>query len=202
LQEGPLLCVSFTDYLRSYPKDPFADGTKGEAGVGLQLTEESIGSLRAAGLPEAALRRLELMRREEIKGRADADSLITSYLEARDAERYRQPIHDALVPLRPRGLVVRDAAGKERRVFGMFAALSFDEGKTWPVKKLVTPGGQPRLMRCFGWVGDCRVDETHAEIGGYLANTQTPDGVIHLISSGLHYRFNLAWLKEPMLAEK
>ena len=24
--------------------------------------------------------------------------------------------------------------------------------------------------------------------------TQTPDGTIHLISSGLHYRFNLAWL--------
>ena len=33
---------------------------------------------------------------------------------------------------------------------------------------------------------------------GYLAITQTPDGVIHLISSRLHYRFNLAWLKEGL----
>ncbi|MBM3493037.1 MAG: hypothetical protein FJX72_01750 [Armatimonadetes bacterium] len=32
--------------------------------------------------------------------------------------------------------------------------------------------------------------------GGYLAATQTPDGVIHLISSRLHYRFNLGWLKQ------
>lgn len=80
----------------------------------------------------------------------------------------------------------------------MFAALSFDEGKTWPVRKLLTPGGQPRVVDCYGWVLKCLIDDTHAEVGGYLADTQTPDGVIHLISSGLHYRFNLAWLKEPM----
>ena len=37
---------------------------------------------------------------------------------------------------------------------------------------------------------------TRAEHGGYLAATQTPDGVIHLIGSRLHYRLNLAWLVE------
>ena len=41
------------------------------------------------------------------------------------------------------------------------------------------------------------MDDTHAEPAGYLASTQTPDGVIHLISSRWHYRFNLAWLKTP-----
>ncbi len=35
---------------------------------------------------------------------------------------------------------------------------------------------------------------TEAEHEGYLAATQSPDGVIHLISSRLYYRFNLAWL--------
>jgi hypothetical protein len=40
------------------------------------------------------------------------------------------------------------------------------------------------------------MDDTHAESAGYLAATQTPDGVVHLISSRLHYRFNLAWLEE------
>jgi sulfatase modifying factor 1 len=35
---------------------------------------------------------------------------------------------------------------------------------------------------------------TQAENEGYLAATQTPDGVIHLISSRLPYRFNLASL--------
>jgi hypothetical protein len=40
-----------------------------------------------------------------------------------------------------------------------------------------------------------------AEHGGHLAATQTPDGVIHLISSRLHYRLNLAWLKEGWAGE-
>jgi len=41
------------------------------------------------------------------------------------------------------------------------------------------------------------MDATHAEPMGYLAATQTPDGIIHLASSALYYRFNLAWLKQP-----
>jgi hypothetical protein len=45
------------------------------------------------------------------------------------------------------------------------------------------------------------MDDNHAEHAGYLAGIQTPDGVFHLISSALHYQFNLAWLKEPMAAE-
>jgi hypothetical protein len=43
-----------------------------------------------------------------------------------------------------------------------------------------------------------KADATHAEPRGYLAATQTPDGVIHLVSSGLHYRFNLPWLTAGM----
>ena len=35
-----------------------------------------------------------------------------------------------------------------------------------------------------------------AEPGGYLAVHQGQNGIIHLISSRQHYRFNLAWLKE------
>jgi hypothetical protein len=42
-----------------------------------------------------------------------------------------------------------------------------------------------------------RLDETHAEPGGYTYTIQTPDGVIHLINSCLHYRFNLKWLETP-----
>lgn len=40
------------------------------------------------------------------------------------------------------------------------------------------------------------MDATHAEPRGYLAATQSPDKVIHLVSSRLHYRFNLAGLME------
>jgi hypothetical protein len=38
---------------------------------------------------------------------------------------------------------------------------------------------------------------TSAEPRGYLSVCQSPDGVIHLISSWNHYAFNLAWLKAP-----
>jgi hypothetical protein len=98
-------------------------------------------------------------------------------------------------------LVIRDAAGKDRRVHGMFAALSFDEGKTWPVKRLITAGGPAREIDGGGNTGKFIMDDSHAEPRGYLAATQTPNGLIHLISSKQHYVFNLAWLKQPMPAE-
>jgi formylglycine-generating enzyme required for sulfatase activity len=99
------------------------------------------------------------------------------------------------------GMLVKDAAGKERKVYGLYAALSFDEGKTWPVRRLVTPGGPAKEYYGNGWTKKFTVDDTHAEPLGYLAVTQRPDGRIELISSGLHYEFNLAWIKTPMPAE-
>ncbi len=99
-----------------------------------------------------------------------------------------------LKPEERKGLVFTDAAGHTFRGYGLFAALSFDEGKTWPTRKLLTPGdGQ---FDGGAWTDTFTTDATHAEPKGYLAATQTPDGVIHLISSALHYQFNLAWLKE------
>ena len=79
---------------------------------------------------------------------------------------------------------------------GMFAALSTDGGKTWPVRKLLTDGKR-RVLDGHAWTDRFVMDATHAEPKGYLAATQTPDGIIHLISSGIHYRFNLAWLRLP-----
>jgi sulfatase modifying factor 1 len=94
------------------------------------------------------------------------------------------------------GMKLKDSAGRERRVFGMFGALSFDEGKTWPVKKLLTDGGPARELDGGGNTGKFIMDSTHAEPKGYLAATQTPDCLIHLISSKQYYVFNLAWLQQ------
>ena len=47
-----------------------------------------------------------------------------------------------------------------------------------------------------GNTGRFIMSDTQAEPKGYLAITQTPDNMIHLVSSRFHYRFNLAWLKE------
>jgi len=120
-----------------------------------------------------------------------------------DRADYQKVIVDKARPrfLTKKGIVVTDAAGKERRVYGMFAAVSFDEGKTWPVKKLITAGGPGKKLNGEAWTQDFIMDETHAEPLGYLAITQSPDRVVHLISSGNHYQFNLAWLEEPMPAK-
>jgi len=101
------------------------------------------------------------------------------------------------------GWLVPCEGGGTRRVYGMFAALSFDEGQTWPIQKPVTPvhvGGRAGEQDGGGWTSTFVLDETHAEPMGYLASTQSPDGMIHLISSALYYRFNLAWLQQPMPA--
>jgi len=80
------------------------------------------------------------------------------------------------------GLEIADAAGQRRRIYGMFAALSLDEGQTWPHVKLI-----PRHPR----------KPDLADGGGYLSCVQTPNRTIHLLSSSRYYRFNLAWLKQP-----
>jgi len=94
------------------------------------------------------------------------------------------------------GMKLKDFSGRQRRVFGMFAALSFDEGKTWPVKRLLTDGGAARELDGGGNTGRFIMDPTHAELRGYLAATQTPDSLIHLISSKQYYVFNLAWIRQ------
>jgi hypothetical protein len=95
---------------------------------------------------------------------------------------------------------IRDAAGQPRKASGLFAALSFDEGETWPVRRLVTDDKPPRRVDGGGNTGEFTLGPDTAEPRGYMAATQTPDGVIHLISSKLHYAFNLAWIKTPMPA--
>ncbi|MFM7112661.1 MAG: sialidase family protein, partial [Planctomycetota bacterium] len=69
--------------------------------------------------------------------------------------------------------------GGEYTGFGLFAAVSLDEGKTWPHRRLLAPAGKPI-----------------ADGYGYLAATQTRDGRIQLITSQNHYSFNLAWIRE------
>jgi sulfatase modifying factor 1 len=99
------------------------------------------------------------------------------------------------------GIVIVDAAGKERKVFGMFSALSFDEGVTWERHKLLTPGPEAREYDGGGNTNLFTADATHSEPAGYIQAIQTPDGMIHLISSKLHYRFNYTWLTTPTVAE-
>ncbi len=93
------------------------------------------------------------------------------------------------------GMEFTDANGNKFMGYGMYAALSYDDGKTWPVKRLLVDGKE-RHLNGGAWTGDFDMDATHAEPRGYLAGTQSPDNMIHIVSSRIHYRFNLKWLEE------
>jgi hypothetical protein len=78
---------------------------------------------------------------------------------------------------------------------GMTIFLSEDEGKTWSSGKLLTDGVS-RTLDGGAFTGTFTMDADHAEPKGYFCGTQTPDGTIHLLSSRIHYRFNLAWIRQ------
>ena len=88
-----------------------------------------------------------------------------------------------------------DREGNTYSGTGLFGALSYDEGATWPVRRLITP-----LENGSNWVQTARsrmflMSPYTAEPRGYLAVTQARDGLIHLISTTRHYAFNRSWLE-------
>ncbi|MBL7133376.1 MAG: SUMF1/EgtB/PvdO family nonheme iron enzyme [Phycisphaerae bacterium] len=97
-------------------------------------------------------------------------------------------------------MMIEDQSGAERPISGLFAALSYDEGRTWPVRKLISDYGPPRRVDGGGNTHMFTMSASQGEPRGYLSVCQTPDGVIQLITSKQHYQFNLAWLKALMPA--
>lgn len=102
--------------------------------------------------------------------------------------------HPYRTPKEERGMMFTDKSGNQFKGYGMYAALSYDEGKTWPVKRLLTDGVY-RFLNGGAWTQFFEMDESHAEPRGYLAGTQTPDNMIHLVTSRFYYKFNLEWVK-------
>jgi len=96
-----------------------------------------------------------------------------------------------------KNVAITDASGKQRKVSGLFAALTTDEGRTWSIKRPITDGGPARKVDGGGNTGTFTMSASSAEPRGYMSICQTPNGVIHLISSKQHYQFNLAWLNTP-----
>jgi hypothetical protein len=98
-------------------------------------------------------------------------------------------------------IVITDASGKQRPIRGLFAALSYDDGETWEIRRPISDDGEGRHLVGGAWTGRFLMSHSTAEPRGYLSVCQTADGVIHLISSAQHYAFNLAWLKASAPAE-
>ena len=103
--------------------------------------------------------------------------------------------HPQRTPEKDRGMIFQRADGTTFRGYGLYAAVSYDEGKTWPVRKLLTDG-KCRFLNGGAWTGNFMMDATHAEPRGYMAGVQAPDSTIHIVSSRLHYQFDLTWLEQ------
>jgi hypothetical protein len=90
------------------------------------------------------------------------------------------------------GIDITDASGRTRTVHGLYAAVSLDEGKTWPHVRLISDDGPGTPVECTGG-GLFAMSSHSAEYRGYLAGCQSADGLIHIISSRQHYAFNYKW---------
>ncbi|MHC4573755.1 MAG: SUMF1/EgtB/PvdO family nonheme iron enzyme [Planctomycetota bacterium] len=93
-------------------------------------------------------------------------------------------------------MMITDASGSQRPISGLFAAVSTDEGKTWPYKRLVSDDGPTRDIGTMDG-HPVTMDAHYSEFVGYLTVCQTPDNLIHLLSSRNHFAFNLKWLTTP-----
>ena len=90
-----------------------------------------------------------------------------------------------------------DTKGKAFIGRGLFGAVSYDDGATWPVRRLITDDGPGRDVDGGAWTGRFFMSKSFAEPRGYLTATRGMNGIIHLLSSRNHYAFNLKWLETP-----
>ncbi|MHC4476263.1 MAG: SUMF1/EgtB/PvdO family nonheme iron enzyme [Planctomycetota bacterium] len=95
-----------------------------------------------------------------------------------------------------RGIEIVDRTGEKRSVYGLYAAISTDEGESWDNIRPVTDDGPGRQVECTDG-GLFIMNGRNAEYRGYLSVCQSTDGLIHLISSRQHYAFNKKWLEIP-----
>ena len=97
------------------------------------------------------------------------------------------------------GTDIIDASGTKRKIRGLFAAISKDQGKTWINKRLVTDDGPAHPVETTAG-GLCLMSSRNSEFRGYMSAIQATNGLIHLITSRQHYAFNLKWLETPQPA--
>ena len=89
--------------------------------------------------------------------------------------------------------VIETRYGKE--IFGLFAAVSFDEASTFAIVRLVSDDSRTShdVQSTDGHI--FQMNQTHAEPMGYISAIQDQkSGMIHAITSRQHYQFNYAWL--------
>lgn len=170
LKDGRIMAISRNDLPEDQAKFQFKTPVSYTADLGKTWTYAASEFPAISTVQRAAMMRL-----------ADGAILVCSFTDQWSDWKNRK------------GMTFKSTEG-EFSGYGLFAALSYDEGQTWPVRRLVTAGGKKQSVNTIDRVEFTQSD-TMAEPCGYLAVTQSRDGNIQLVSSKNHYVFNTAWLK-------
>ncbi|MFW5835466.1 MAG: SUMF1/EgtB/PvdO family nonheme iron enzyme [bacterium] len=194
---------TWVDPGRNEPKPVFEHGRKGSwiAGIHAGIVELDDGSWMALGRGDEINGRMPLsISKDKGKSWSYSSSPFSPVGSAQRVALTRLEEGAILLLSFDDDLLQIDKHGNEFYASGMFAALSFDEGKSWPVKKLITPGNKRYVLDApcnIRWGEQFSIlDRGRGESRGYLTATQSADGMIHVLSSGTHYSFNMAWLLE------
>ena len=91
-------------------------------------------------------------------------------------------------------LEAKDTTGEVTTVRGLYAALSFDEGTTWPAAYRRILSDASGDIEIAPWQRTATLSRTTGQAEGYMSATQTPDGIIYVTDGKWVYSFNLAWL--------
>ena len=95
-------------------------------------------------------------------------------------------------------ILAKDADGNLTYVTGLYTAVSFDEGKTWPAKyrRVISNihGSSEKEIGVAPWHRKNLLTRKSGQEDGYMTLTQSPDGLIYLTDGKIVYSFNLAWM--------
>jgi formylglycine-generating enzyme len=96
------------------------------------------------------------------------------------------------------GFRAKNGEGNIEAIEGLFAAVSFDEGKTWPenYRRVLSnlQGNEKLQVHTAPWQRIEAISKNVGQSGGYMTATQTPDGDIFVTDGNIIYTFNLAWI--------
>ena len=113
--------------------------------------------------------------------------------------------HPGVVPILFTGIADdgfpgRDAEGKLDTIVGLYSALSFDEGKTWPEKyrRVISnvKDSDEKIISTAPWQKDNTLTRVKGQEISYTSCTQSPDGLIYISDGKIVYTINMAWLME------
>ena len=98
------------------------------------------------------------------------------------------------------GIEGRNSEGKLDYIHGLYASLSYDEGKTWPRehRKVLSDikGVDEKMIEVAPWQKKNVFKKEKSLDIGYLSAVQSPDGLIYVTDGKLIFTFNTSWVNQ------